>query len=97
MSRNNQSDLIGSPKMDAKIDMYEEDFLMNDFDMENDYLSASTTDMTGLIPNGGHDDYELANYAGIYPYLPTTGQLPPEPPISEIKFLNEQRKNKKGK
>lgn len=66
--------------------------------MEDDYLyAASATDMTGLIPNGGHDDYELENYDEIYPYIPNSTQAIPDPPIAEIKFRNEQRKNRRGK
>lgn len=105
MSKNNQSNLIGSPKMDAKLDMYEEgvrmaedDFLMDASTMEDDYLySASATDMTGLIPSGGHDDYELENFDEVYAYLPNSTQAIPDTPISEIKFVSENRKNKRGK
>lgn len=37
-----------------------------------DYLgkAASSMDCTGLIPSAVQDDYELASYEDIYPFLP---------------------------
>ena len=72
--------------------------LTNRSTMDDDYLyAASATDMTGLIPNGGHSDYELENYDEIFPYLPNATQPTPDLPMAEVKFYNEQRKNKRGK
>ena len=96
MNLHDYSNANGNPKTEAKI--YEDNFLNDNPTMEDDYLyAASATDMTGLIPNGGHDDYELENFDEIYPYMPTTALPVPEPPLGEIKFRNELRKNKRGK
>lgn len=84
----------------ASKNKYKADKLSNNPTMEDDYLfAASNTDMTGLIPNGGHNDYELENYAEIYPYLPNalpnSASAVPQPPLSECKksVMNPKKEN----
>ena len=74
-----------------------EDVLSLEF-LDDDYLyTASSTDMTGLVPNGGHNDYELENFNKLYPSLPNTTQVVPNTPVAELTFKEKNLKNKSTK
>ena len=71
--------------------------LTNRSTLDDDYLyTASSADMTGLVPNGGHNDYELENFNELYPYLPNTTQVAPNTPVAELTFKEKNLKNKRS-
>ena len=67
MTLYNPNNLIGNPKLDAKIAETE-----NAGSITNDnYLyAASASEMTGLTPSIAHNEYEAQNYDDIFSYLP---------------------------
>lgn len=67
MTLYNPNNLIGNPKLDAKVAEIEDaGFIAGD----NYLYAASTTEMTGLTPTIAHNEHEAQNYEEIYPYLP---------------------------
>lgn len=67
----NPNNLIGNPKLDAKISEAEETGFISD----EDYLySASYQDCTGLTPTPAHNEFEAESYQELFHYLPP---LPP--------------------
>ncbi len=78
MSIYNPNNLVGSPKLDAKISDCE---AANSIEDDNYLYAASATEMTGLAPTVAHNEYEAQSYEEVYPYLPP---VPPIPPNSAI-------------
>lgn len=65
----NPNNLIGNPKLDAKISETENAGAITG---DNYLYAASASDMTGLAPTVAHNEYEAQSYEEIYPYLPPT-------------------------
>ncbi|MBQ6843294.1 MAG: hypothetical protein IJO60_01515 [Agathobacter sp.] len=67
MTLYNPNNLIGNPKLDAKI----QDAESSDSITDDNYLyAASASDMTGLARTIAHNEYETQSYEELYPYLP---------------------------
>ncbi len=67
MTLYNPNNLIGNPKLDAKIQETEDAGSING---DNYLYAASVNDMTGLAPTIAHNEHEAQNYEELFPYLP---------------------------
>ena len=67
MTLYNPNNLIGNPKLDAKIQEIEDTASISG---DNYLYSSSVTEMTGLTPTIAHNEHEAQNYEELFPYLP---------------------------